>query len=65
MGRLKPGSTVQVDVLGVVERAAICALGDWVAGQGQNVTDIFITHGHGEHWFASLTFHDDVHALGW
>src|SRR6516225_3253171 len=28
-------------------------LGDWVAGQGRNVTDIFITHGHGDHWFAA------------
>jgi glyoxylase-like metal-dependent hydrolase (beta-lactamase superfamily II) len=29
------------------------ALGDWVAAKGRNVTDIFITHGHGDHWFAS------------
>ena len=28
-------------------------LGDWVAGQGRNVTDIFITHGHGDHFFAA------------
>jgi glyoxylase-like metal-dependent hydrolase (beta-lactamase superfamily II) len=28
-------------------------LGDWVAGHGRNVTDIFITHGHGDHWFAA------------
>src|ERR1700750_1857022 len=28
-------------------------LGDWVAGKGRNLTDIFITHGHGDHWFAS------------
>ena len=28
------------------------ALGDWVAGQDRNVTDVFITHGHGDHWFA-------------
>ena len=27
-------------------------LGDWVAGKGRNVTDVFITHGHGDHWFA-------------
>ena len=27
-------------------------LGDWVASKGRNVTDIFITHGHGDHWFA-------------
>ena len=29
------------------------ALGDWVAGKGRDVSDIFITHGHGDHWFAS------------
>jgi glyoxylase-like metal-dependent hydrolase (beta-lactamase superfamily II) len=29
------------------------ALGDWVAGKGRKVTDIFITHGHGDHWFAA------------
>src|SRR5215510_9777056 len=30
------------------------ALADWVAGKGRNLTDIFITHGHGDHWFAGL-----------
>ena len=29
------------------------ALGDWVAGKGRTLTDIFITHGHGDHWFAA------------
>jgi glyoxylase-like metal-dependent hydrolase (beta-lactamase superfamily II) len=29
------------------------ALGDWVQGKGRNLTDIFITHGHGDHWFAA------------
>ena len=29
------------------------AIGDWVAGTGRNLTDIFITHGHGDHWFAA------------
>ena len=29
------------------------ALGDWVAGKGRNLTDIFVTHGHGDHWFAA------------
>jgi len=29
------------------------ALGDWVAGKDRNVTEIFITHGHGDHWFAA------------
>jgi glyoxylase-like metal-dependent hydrolase (beta-lactamase superfamily II) len=29
------------------------ALGDWVAAHRRNLTDIYITHGHGDHWFAS------------
>jgi glyoxylase-like metal-dependent hydrolase (beta-lactamase superfamily II) len=29
------------------------ALGDWVAGKGRNLTDIFVTHAHGDHWFAA------------
>jgi glyoxylase-like metal-dependent hydrolase (beta-lactamase superfamily II) len=29
------------------------ALGDWVAAKDRNLTDIFITHGHGDHWFAA------------
>jgi glyoxylase-like metal-dependent hydrolase (beta-lactamase superfamily II) len=28
-------------------------LGDWVAAKGRNVTHIFITHGHADHWFAA------------
>jgi glyoxylase-like metal-dependent hydrolase (beta-lactamase superfamily II) len=28
-------------------------LGDWVASKDRNLTDIFITHGHGDHWFAA------------
>ena len=28
-------------------------LGDWVGSKGRNLTDIFITHGHGDHWFAA------------
>ncbi len=28
-------------------------LGDRVAAKGRNVTDIFVTHGHGDHWFAA------------
>ena len=29
------------------------ALGDWVASKGPNLSDIFVTHGHGDHWFAA------------
>src|SRR5512132_2110965 len=28
-------------------------LGDWIAAKVRNITDIFITHGHGDHWFAA------------
>jgi len=27
------------------------ALADWVAASGRNLTTIYITHGHGDHWF--------------
>lgn len=29
------------------------ALGDWVAAKHRRLTNIFITHGHGDHWFAA------------
>jgi glyoxylase-like metal-dependent hydrolase (beta-lactamase superfamily II) len=29
------------------------ALGDWVESKGRRLTDIFVTHGHGDHWFAA------------
>jgi len=28
------------------------ALADWIATKGKNLTTIYITHGHGDHWFA-------------
>ena len=34
-----------------VDQARI--LGDWTLAKGRNLTDIFITHGHGDHWFAA------------
>ncbi|HZE78942.1 MAG TPA: MBL fold metallo-hydrolase, partial [Nitrososphaeraceae archaeon] len=27
------------------------ALVNWVAASGKNLTTIYITHGHGDHWF--------------
>src|SRR6516165_11435254 len=27
------------------------ALADWVAARGKNLTIVYITHGHGDHWF--------------
>jgi glyoxylase-like metal-dependent hydrolase (beta-lactamase superfamily II) len=29
------------------------ALGDWVASKDRNLTDIYVTHGHGDHWFSA------------
>jgi glyoxylase-like metal-dependent hydrolase (beta-lactamase superfamily II) len=33
---------------GMTDQARV--LGDWVAARGRNLTDIFVTHGHGDHW---------------
>ena len=30
-------------------------LADWVASKGKNLTTIYITHGHGDHWFGAAT----------
>ena len=40
---------VLVDSFMTVKQAD--ALADWVAGSGKNLTTIYITHGHGDHWF--------------
>jgi glyoxylase-like metal-dependent hydrolase (beta-lactamase superfamily II) len=40
---------VLVDAFMTVKQAS--ALGDWVATRGKNLTTIYITHGHGDHWF--------------
>ena len=40
---------VLVDAFMTVEQAS--ALADWVAARGKNLTTIYITHGHGDHWF--------------
>jgi glyoxylase-like metal-dependent hydrolase (beta-lactamase superfamily II) len=41
---------VLVDAFMTVTQAN--ALADWVASKGKNLTTIYITHGHGDHWFA-------------
>jgi len=38
-----------VDAFMTVEQAK--ALADWVASKKKNLTTIYITHGHGDHWF--------------
>src|SRR5882672_2696880 len=40
---------VLVDAFMTVKQAN--TLADWVAGRGKNLTAIYITHGHGDHWF--------------
>jgi glyoxylase-like metal-dependent hydrolase (beta-lactamase superfamily II) len=40
---------VLVDTFMTVKQAD--ALADWVAASGKNLTTIYITHGHGDHWF--------------
>lgn len=40
---------VLVDVPTTIDHAE--QLGDWVQATGKNLTTIFITHGHGDHWF--------------
>jgi glyoxylase-like metal-dependent hydrolase (beta-lactamase superfamily II) len=40
---------VLVDAYMTVKQAD--ALADWVATSGKNLTTIYITHGHGDHWF--------------
>ena len=40
---------VLVDAFMTVEQAG--ALADWVASKNKNLTSIYITHGHGDHWF--------------
>lgn len=44
---------VLVDPLMTVEQAR--HLGDWVAASGKNLTTIYVTHGHGDHWFGLST----------
>src|SRR6266699_3992218 len=40
---------VLVDAFMTVKQAN--ALADWVAAKGKNLTPIYVTHGHGDHWF--------------
>lgn len=40
---------VLVDALMTTEQAG--RLADWVTASGKNLTTVFVTHGHGDHWF--------------
>src|SRR5580704_2055022 len=43
---------VLVDAPTTVEQAE--ALTDWVVDNGKNLTTIYVTHGHGDHFFGTL-----------
>jgi glyoxylase-like metal-dependent hydrolase (beta-lactamase superfamily II) len=47
---------VLVDAYMTVKQAT--ALADWVASKGKNLTTIYITHGHSDHWFGLATLLD-------
>jgi glyoxylase-like metal-dependent hydrolase (beta-lactamase superfamily II) len=40
---------VLVDALMTTEQGR--SLADWIAASGKNLTTVYITHGHGDHWF--------------
>src|SRR6266704_3617689 len=40
---------VLVDPLMTIEQGR--SLADWVAASGKNLTTVYITHAHGDHWF--------------
>lgn len=44
-------NAVLTDPAFTVDQARV--LGDWVEAKGRKLTHIFITHGHGDHWFAA------------
>jgi len=47
---------VLVDAFMTIEQAN--ALADWVASKGKNLTTVYITHGHGDHWFGLGTLRE-------
>jgi glyoxylase-like metal-dependent hydrolase (beta-lactamase superfamily II) len=47
---------VLVDALMTVDQAR--DLADWVAAHGKHLTAVYITHGHGDHWFGLGTILD-------
>lgn len=49
MGR---SDAVLVDPPMTTQQAA--EVGDWVAASGRNLRQIYVTHGHGDHWFGAI-----------
>ena len=55
---------ILVDALLTVDQAR--RLADWIAAHGKNLTSVYITHGHGDHWFglsAILDRYPDARAV--
>jgi glyoxylase-like metal-dependent hydrolase (beta-lactamase superfamily II) len=46
---IRQRDAVLVDTLMTVDQNDVPV--DWVRGSGKNLTTIYITHGHGDHWF--------------
>ena len=53
---------VLVDALLTVSQAN--DLAEWIAATGKNLTAVYITHGHGDHWFGLGAVLDRFLALG-
>jgi glyoxylase-like metal-dependent hydrolase (beta-lactamase superfamily II) len=54
---------VLVDAFITVEQGG--ALVDWIAASGKNLTTIYTTHGHGDHFFGPVQFYSDFSAPAW
>jgi glyoxylase-like metal-dependent hydrolase (beta-lactamase superfamily II) len=35
-------------------KAQAAAVGDWISSSGRKLRQIYITHGHGDHWFGAI-----------
>ena len=53
---------VLVDPLMTVEQGM--AVADWVSTTGKNLTTVYVTHGHGDHWFGLGAIRERFPACG-
>jgi glyoxylase-like metal-dependent hydrolase (beta-lactamase superfamily II) len=47
------GETNAVLAEAPLTRSQATVVGDWVEARGKNLTHIFASHGHGDHWFTA------------
>jgi glyoxylase-like metal-dependent hydrolase (beta-lactamase superfamily II) len=40
-------------------KAQAAKVGDWIATSGRKLRQIYVTHGHGDHWFGAIPFRAD------